>query len=109
MYALLESSPLADQDHSRPSKFSLISKLTRRNPHDGEGSGPLEFVQPPGIELVRLIHHPQHKLSLGGMDQLGNTTGLFDLLHDPVPAPPLSPLLLGFIFERALSTPYAYA
>ena len=87
MQALFELGPLADKEHSRPRELSFVPQLPQWDPHSKKSSSTLEFIQSAGIELVRLVDHPQHELGLSGMDKPRRASSAFDLVHDRVPVP----------------------
>ena len=69
-------------------EFSLVAELARRNPDGGQGAVVEQGAQPVGVEFVRLMHVAHHHFGLGGVRQMGHTSGRFDLVDDPYQFPP---------------------
>ena len=82
---ILELRALPDQHHPSPRQVALVPELAGRNPDRGQRARSLQPVQPPGVELVRLVDLPHHELRLARMHELGHTARRLDLVDDPVP------------------------
>ena len=85
MDAMLEPGTRLHEDHPRAGQLALIPQHTLWNPDVWQGAGPLQAIEPLGIQLVGFIHHPPHQLCLMGMHQLRDPPSGLKFVHHPVP------------------------
>jgi len=82
---LLELRPLPHQHHPGSRKFQLAPHLTRGNSHLRKSAGPLELVEPAGIQLISFAHRPSESLPCPHIPTRAESLSISSTTHYQLP------------------------
>jgi len=85
MHTILELGAHLGECHPGARQLPFVAQFARRDPHRGQRAVVQQEAQPVGVELVRLMHVTHHELRLRRVRQVRHTSGLLNLIHDPIP------------------------
>jgi hypothetical protein len=87
LHAILEPSVLLHAHQAGARSRAAVPQFALRNPARGQGPGSLSSIEATRVQVVGLIDHAHHQLSLMRMDQLRDTSSGLDFVHDPLSVP----------------------